>query len=149
MKRIGAMNMPENFKYKAAHLTGRPKHEKNGDFWRRHIPMDPMHRAKIFAPFDALCGFDEAIAAKEIPYTDKKDPDADELNRKLSEISQSVQPVTVRIFVPAPNNGYCNSDPEKGIYKAITGTVSDIDPMTETLRIDGQRISFGDILNIE
>lgn len=58
---IGEMSMPVNFKYRKLFLHGRPKHEKFDDFWRKHPPMGTVHRAKIFAPFDALVGFDEAI----------------------------------------------------------------------------------------
>jgi hypothetical protein len=40
----------------------RPVHD--GDvFSRRHPKMTQLNRAKIFAPFDALKGFSEAIAA--------------------------------------------------------------------------------------
>lgn len=38
----------------------RPKHIDD-DFSRRHPSMSIKDRAKIFAPFDALRGFDEAI----------------------------------------------------------------------------------------
>lgn len=51
---------------------GRPRHEKYSDFWRKHIPMDPTHRAKQFAPFDALDGFGEAIAEKEMEVYERK-----------------------------------------------------------------------------
>ena len=45
----------------------RPVHD--GDvFSRRHPKMTQLNRAKIFAPFAALTGFDSAVRAKEIPY---------------------------------------------------------------------------------
>lgn len=53
-------------------MMGRPRHEKYSDFWRKHIPMDPTHRAKQFAPFDALDGFGEAIAEKEMEVYERK-----------------------------------------------------------------------------
>jgi hypothetical protein len=71
MTPIGMMNMPADFKYEKAHLMGRPRHEKFSDFWRAHIPMDPTHRAKQFAPFDALAGFDDAIARAEVLYAER------------------------------------------------------------------------------
>ena len=55
---IGYMPMPVNFEYRSLFLHGRPKHEKFDDFWRKHPPMDKVHRAKIFSAFDALAGFD-------------------------------------------------------------------------------------------
>ena len=35
------------------------------DFWCRHPPMDPGKRAKIFAPFSALRGFDEELKSSQ------------------------------------------------------------------------------------
>ena len=69
---VGTMEMPAGFKYEKTHLMGRPRHEKYSDFWRNHIPMDPAHRAKQFAPFDALDGFGEAIAEKEMEVYERK-----------------------------------------------------------------------------
>ena len=61
MNAIGYMTMPSDFKYKNAFLAGRPKHARTDRFRIRHPEMDHGKRAKIFAPFDALRGFDEAI----------------------------------------------------------------------------------------
>ena len=36
---------------------------RNDSFRLRHPSMDPGKRAKIFAPFDALAGFSDALAA--------------------------------------------------------------------------------------
>ena len=62
-KGIGYMPMPEGFKYADLAKAGRPKHEKFDDFWLRHPPMDLNRRAKIFAPFTPLEGFNERIQA--------------------------------------------------------------------------------------
>ena len=67
---LGYMPVPMNFKYMDAFLKGRPRHEKFDPFWRKHPTMDCGHRAKIFSPFDALKGFDEAIGSKEVRYVD-------------------------------------------------------------------------------
>lgn len=58
---IGYMPMPADFKYADLYRAGRPQHEKFDDFWCRHPPMDCGKRAKIFAPFNALRGFDREI----------------------------------------------------------------------------------------
>ena len=68
---IGYMPMPASFPYRSIFLKGRPHHEKYDDFWQKHPPMKPGRRAKIFAPFDALRGFDFAIMCKNELYTDK------------------------------------------------------------------------------
>ena len=64
---VGFMQMPTGFRYKEVLRRGRPKHEKYDSFWIRHPPMPTSRWAKIFAPFDALRGFREAIAAKDVP----------------------------------------------------------------------------------
>lgn len=69
---VGYMPMPAAFHYRSLFLQGRPRHEKYDDFWIRHPPMDHVHRAKIFAPFDALAGFDDCINSKDVLYEEKR-----------------------------------------------------------------------------
>ncbi len=71
----GYMPMPASFRHRSLFLHGRPRHQKFDDFWLRHPPMDPGRRAKIFAPFDALKGFREAIDEQSNPLTDNNDID--------------------------------------------------------------------------
>ena len=63
---IGYMPMPEDFKYAELVKIGRPKHERFDDFWCRHPTMDCGKRAKIFAPFAALKGYDQEIEKSAI-----------------------------------------------------------------------------------
>ena len=63
---IGSMPMPVGFKYKDIFLRGRPRHTKWDTFSLKHPPMPASRWAKIFSPFDALEGFDERIAEKEV-----------------------------------------------------------------------------------
>jgi len=52
----------------------------------RRAKMDVSNRAKQFAPFAALKGFEEAIKAKETVYISKKDITKEceeEINEKL------------------------------------------------------------------
>ena len=53
--------MPEDFKYKDIYLKGRPVHDRHSSFYAKHPPMPAGRWAKIFAPFDALKGFNECI----------------------------------------------------------------------------------------
>ena len=62
---LGAMSMPSDFKYRDVFLRGMPVHESRDRFLLKHPPMPASRWAKIFAPFDALRGFDEAIAFEE------------------------------------------------------------------------------------
>ena len=86
---VGAMAMPLDFKYKNVLQRGRPKHNKYDDFYRKHPPMDRVRWAKIFAPFDALDGFDEAVGAKLVQYEERHDLsecEKEELDQKLSTL---------------------------------------------------------------
>ncbi len=65
---LGEIPMPDGFLYKEVFLRGQPRHIRTDLFRIRHPSMDTGRRAKLFAPFDALAGFSEAIAAKTGPY---------------------------------------------------------------------------------
>lgn len=57
---------PAGFPYRRILLRGRPHHEPSDRFSARHPNMELSRRAKIFAPFDALRGFDLALTAKRM-----------------------------------------------------------------------------------
>ena len=163
---IGFMEMPPDFAYKDVIRKGRPKHEKYDDFWRRHPPMPASRRAKIFAPFDALAGFDEEIAAKEILYTQKRELSEDQkedLDRKLARLlaltagSRGKGPdrssITIEYFEACtdPDSEVYGSG---GRYETLTGTVLKIDTcISRTIRIltdDGERcIPLTDVTSID
>lgn len=63
MQGIGVMAMPADFRYREVFLKGQPQHSRYDPFRLRHPAMDLGRRAKIFAPFDALRGFSDALAA--------------------------------------------------------------------------------------
>ncbi len=68
MAELGYLPMPDGFRYREIFARGKPRHTKSDSFLLRHPSMDPGKRAKIFAPFDALAGFSDAIAAVDTPY---------------------------------------------------------------------------------
>ena len=124
--------------------------------------MSAAHRAKIFSPFDALAGFDEAIAAKDVLYEPKRvlsEGEMEELNRKLSYLhsltyngtaARSNRPeVTVTYFVPCrdKNNEWYECG---GRYKEYTGVVRNVDFTVECAIVfeDGYDIAFADIVQI-
>ena len=121
MTMIGAMAMPVNFRYRDVFLKGRPRHDRFDSFRRRHPSMDVGRRAKIFAPFDALKGFNEAVAAKDILYRDKEVPgeeDSAELNRRQ--------------------------------YRTVSGICRNVDAeVTNTILVGETRISLEDVKKIE
>ena len=54
--------VPVSFPYLRVLMQGRPEHGKEDP---KHPPMERGHRAKIFAPFDALDGFSAEIKKKD------------------------------------------------------------------------------------
>lgn len=156
---VGYMPMPVSFHYRSLFLHGRPLHEKYDDFWRKHPPMDHVHRAKIFAPFDALAGFDERIHSKAVLYEEKRILSAsekEELNEKLSLLHSLIHngnaartdrpQATVTWFVPCADeyNDWYNYG---GLYKSYTGTVIKVD--AGTLVVDDKTIPLDDISGID
>ena len=76
MKMLGAMEMPQDFRYREVFRKGRPRHERLDPFSLKHPKMEIGRRAKIFLPFDALRGFDLALEEKVgRPETEPEDTD--------------------------------------------------------------------------
>ena len=137
--------------YKRLSDYGRPEH--NGDYFSlRHPSMSPSKRAKIFAPFAALKGFDEEIGKKEIQYTVK--PEATE--EMLEDLDQKIKLLQEKVrFHPLASVQYFqstfaqeDSDIILGTVETVSGTVQRIDPVYRIISIDGIVIPFEDILAI-
>lgn len=163
---VGYMPMPSTFKYMDVFLRGKPQHEGWDSFTIKHPPMPASRWAKIFAPFDALKGFDEAIGSKEVRYVDKVDLNEEsqrELNHKLSVLHGYTFNgrmaranrvfVTVEYFAPCSDQDNFAFHLEQGQYEKVTGMVLNVDEVRETLTLQGETgkavIDFSDILGIE
>ena len=159
MYAIGVMPMPAGFRYRDVFLKGKPKHDRFDNFRIRHPQMDVGKRAKLFAPFDALRGFDFAILMKNELYTDKTSisaEDQEELDRRFGILhdltytsrmarANRVQ-VTVTYYEPCSD---VNSESygSQGQYKTITGICWNVDAeVTKTILVDEMRIRMEDIL---
>lgn len=158
----GKTNVPLNFPYLDVFNQGKPQHNSYDEFHIRHPQMDLGRRAKIFSPFDALKGFDEAISAKEELYEPRRELDElqrYELDRRIW-ILRSLIPngkaarenhieAAVTYFVPCEdidNEAYVNL----GKYETLTGTVTKVDPeLNKCLYIDHTPIRLRDIIAIE
>ena len=126
---IGYMPMPAGFPLKDLFLKGRPAHKKYDDFWQKHPPMKPGRRAKIFAPFDALAGFDDAA-----------------LTRSGKEARKNRPSAAVTFFVPCVDkNSFAYG--QEGTYNTITGFVEKVTGYAIT--IDGQNIPLEDVSDIK
>lgn len=160
---LGYMPVPLNFKYMDVFLKGRPQHEKFDAFWRKHPTMDTGHRAKIFAPFDALKGFDDAISSKETRYVDRKEAeDLRELNHQLSVLRNYTYNgrmaranrvmITVEYFVPCTDQNHYAFELGWGTYETLYGMVLNVDEVKETIWLRTENgeaaIDFSDILSI-
>lgn len=162
MYSIGVMPMPANFKYREVFLKGKPRHDRFDSFRIRHPQMDVGKRAKLFAPFDALRGFDFAILMKNELYEDKavlSPEDSEELSRRLqilhnltwnSRMARINRPqVTVTYYEP------CNDENNeaygcRGQYRTITGICVNVDAeVTRTITIEGTKLSLQNVTKIE
>ncbi len=162
MNTIGMMAMPAGFRYRDVFLKGRPQHEQLDAFLVRHPKMDAGRRAKIFAPFDALRGFNEAVAAKDELYEDRavlSREDAEELSRKLEILSSLTQhsrmarknrvQVTVTYFESCSDENH-EAYGRRGRYRTVSGICRNVDAeVTRTLQVDGRRIPLDDIRGLE
>ena len=161
---LGAMPMPSTFKYRDVFLKGKPRHNALDAFTIRHPPMPASRWAKIFSPFDALKGFDEAIGSKEVRYVDRVELEEDEkrdldhrlfilrgytFNSRLARANRVM--VTVRYFVPCADQDAFG--PEKGRYETASGMVLNVDEFHETMTLQEENskavIDFADLLSIE
>ncbi len=162
MDAIGVMPVPADFRYLNVFLKGKPQHDRFDAFRVRHPMMDVGHRAKIFAPFDALKGFSEAIASKDVQYEyriELSPEDAEELARRLSILhnltfnsrmarANRVQ-VSVTYYEPCTDEDH-DAYGIKGRYKTITGICWNVDTEEHhTILIDRMRIPLEDVLRVE
>lgn len=105
--------------------------------------MEIAHRAKIFAPFAALKGFEECVREKEIIFEERKlltDDQAEMLDQRLRSLKNGDQ-ITATYFVVNL------LDVELGQYKKITGSVYfEKDP--NIIRIQNRNILISDLVEI-
>ena len=164
---VGYMPMPAGFAHADIFMRGRPRHGLAGKaqtydaFYRKHPPMDAIHRAKIFAPFDALRGFSEAIASKTVLYEEKKvltEGEREELDRKIRILhsltanrrlaGENRVCVTITRYVPCSdiqNDAYGR----QGRYEPVTGIVQKVDLVNRKILLDSEAVKAEDILEIE
>lgn len=109
----------------------------------KHPRMKRSRRAKIFQPFAALTGYEEATAQMEKNYEAKIEltPEKEEsLNAVLTHLHKN-DPVTCICFVYRQK--------ELGEYVTIRGSVKTIDQVHHYLIIDQKRIAFDDLYDLK
>ena len=162
MNAIGVMAMPADFRYREVFLKGKPRHERFDRFFLRHPRMDVGHRAKIFSPYDALKGFDEAVESKDIQYVNKIElipEDVEELSRRLEILHNltcnSRMARANRVQVSVTYYETCSDENSeaygvKGLYKTINGICWNVDAEAEqTIIINQIKLPLKNVLKIE
>ena len=88
----GEISSSVNQPYERILHAERPVHLQDA-FSAKHPPMPREKRAKLFAAFDALSGYDEAIAAQEIVYENRSELGEtmqEDLNIKLRRLREAL-----------------------------------------------------------
>lgn len=101
--------------------------------------MPPSKRAKIFSMYDALKGFKEALAAREVIPEERKllaEDQIEELNRIMLSLKRGT---TVTVLY------YCSLE---RCYRQITGPFTKIDPYWSYLQVGDVCIDFGDVYEV-
>ncbi|MGN0425117.1 MAG: hypothetical protein ACI4FY_07350 [Acetatifactor sp.] len=130
----------EKFPYEDILHRSRPVSEK-------HPPMDRANRAAQFSPFAALTGYEEAIQ-ETARLTDTRieldEGEKEQLDAKLAFLLQATGERRIRVT-------YFEPDPlkEGGSYVTEEGVFRKLDPVKNTLLLDGQReIPFSEVIDL-
>ena len=157
------LNPPDSFPYLDVYRKGRPEHPRFDPFRIKHPAMDLNRRAKIFHPFDALKGFDEAISEKDILYTERRELSEEErieldrrlrILKKLAGSSRTVKQdrkvcVSITYYVP------CSVRSSKafghgGQYLRLSGICRYVDTdNSRTICIEDTIVRLEDVITIE
>ena len=156
---IGRHPCPDDFKYASVMRKGKPVHDGDS-FSLHHPPMKCGKRAKIFAPFAALRGFDFELICKDVIYEEKRPLDDDRIRalndmlcllhektfrRRLAQINAVT--AEAEYYVPCTDE-HNEAYQKKGIYRKVRGIVHSADPLQRVLRIGDEEISFDDLYSV-
>lgn len=96
-------------------------------------------RAKLFLPFDALKGFNEALKEREVEYEERKELAEDaceELEMQLNRVERDTK-VKIKYY-------------KNKRYITLAGKITNIDYMKKKIQIDEQyNINVCDIIDIK
>ncbi len=118
----------------------------------KHPRMSTADRAKIFAPFAALKGYEEAIAAKEkivVPRIELSEEAREYLDMQVSRIesllAKGQHPIITVVYFQQEKG----RKEGEGEYLQFTGMAAKFDRSTRVLQIVEKRIRLDDIYRIE
>ncbi len=159
------MTVPIDFPYLSTIFQGPPRHDRD-EFSFKHPRMERGKRAKIFAPFDALDGYSDAVKSKDVEYVERAElhedglaeDDREELARRLAILHNLTRTgslarknrivVTVTYFVPCEDeNSFAFG--VKGLYKTVTGVCWRVDPVGQIITVGESSIMLDSVAGIE
>ena len=112
-----------------------------------HPRMPRRERAKLFSPFAALQGHEEALREETRALVGRpilSDCAQEQIGRKLAKLRRGDQ-VTLTYFHPERTE----NDRELGIYATETDTVTVLNTVEAVLRLGRRAIPFRDIVDIQ
>ena len=148
-----------DFPYEEVINLGMP--ERDMYFYLKHPKMPCGKRAKIFAPFAALKGFEEEVDSKEVQYAEKRELSEEEcrqINACLVRLSALMKAARFSgrsaVRVRAEYYRICLDEHHPqyrlcGTYETVTDTVKETDPVRRILSLEQIRIPFDDLSGIE
>ncbi len=155
------LEVPLDFPYLTTIFQGPPEHDHD-DFSLRHPRMERGKRAKIFAPFDALDGYSDAVRSKDVEYTDRielSEEDSAELSRRLEILRKLTRSgrmaransvaVAVTYYVPCGDkNSFAYG--VRGLYNTAVGVCRKVDfEETRTITVGSEKIPLDRVAGIE
>jgi len=118
----------------------------------KHPRMPIKDRAKIFTPFAALKGFEEAIAAKEkivVPRRELSEESKEHLDFQLAKLERLLKmgqhPIISVVYFKRDKT----KATDKGEYIQFTGMVAKLDLTSRNIQIVDKKLSLNDIYEIE
>ena len=126
--------------------AARPESEES---LRKHPRMTLENRAKIFSPFAALRGYEQEIAREgwKMRRVERPTPSEGEVEKLSAELAQVLKGMEVRVIY-FQEDAADPSGRQMGCFCETSGRVETIDPVGQTIRINGQVIPFVDIQDI-
>ena len=145
---------------KYADIINLPGPQRDELFLRCHPRMPLSQRAKIFSPFAALAGYDQAIKNKTVLYEPRRELDPEEreaLDNRLQRLAQLTRngrsvrenPVRVKVeYFSVCTDPWNDAYGRDGLYNTLTGLLRRVDPVNQSLQIGDEVIPFDDIYRI-
>ena len=116
---------------------------------RKHPRMPLENRAKIFSPFAALRGYEQEIAREgwKMRRVERPIPSEGEIEKLSAKLARVMKGMEVQVFYFQEDTAD-SSCRHMGCYCETSGRVQAIDPVGQTIQLNGQMIPFADVQDI-